>query len=147
MAPPVLIEFDRILSAAEELLAERPLRTTLEKREIDAIADFFYANQLDADDEERREGGSEAVFQQFARQLSEAGIKANTSFKLADAPKFGLSERDMYKRNETLEAMLPYARAKLAAGDFSFLVNKLLKIFRINWTPLRRPIGNSAWRC
>ena len=138
LAPPVLMEFDRTLANAEALNAAQPLRKTLDPQEMRRIADFFYANQLDADDKERREGGSEAVFQQFGRQLSNAGIKGNTSFKVGDVPKFGLSEREMYKRNESLEAMLPYARAKLAAGDFSFLewdINELLKVFRINLDP------------
>src|SRR4051794_8723491 len=43
LAPPVLIEFDRLLAEAEALLAERPLRSSLDRREIERIADFFYA--------------------------------------------------------------------------------------------------------
>src|SRR5262252_897444 len=66
LAPPVLMEFDRILSEAEALIAERPLRTSLDRREIDRIADFFYAHELAADQEERLHGGSEALFQDVA---------------------------------------------------------------------------------
>ena len=60
LAPPVLMEFDSVLADAEALTAERPLRTTLDRREIERIADFFYAHELAADEETRREGGSEA---------------------------------------------------------------------------------------
>ena len=40
LAPPVLMEFDRILADAEASTAERPLRTTLDRREIERIADY-----------------------------------------------------------------------------------------------------------
>src|ERR1700740_755668 len=46
LAPPVLMEFDRILTDAEALLAERPLRTGLERRQIEQIAEFFHAHEL-----------------------------------------------------------------------------------------------------
>ncbi len=55
LAPPVLMEFDRILAQAAALLAETPLRTSLDRREIERIADYFYASQL-AGDEERSHG-------------------------------------------------------------------------------------------
>jgi hypothetical protein len=38
------------------------MRTTLEKREIDQITNYFFAQQLAIDDEDRREGGSEQFF-------------------------------------------------------------------------------------
>ena len=69
LAPPVLMEFDRVLAEAEALLMERPLRSELDPREIERIANFFYISELAADEEERREGGSEASFQDVARQL------------------------------------------------------------------------------
>src|SRR6476469_4412310 len=59
LALPVLMEFDRVLADAETFSAERPLRTNLDRREIKRIADFFYANELSADEETRREGGNE----------------------------------------------------------------------------------------
>jgi len=43
-AKPVLIEFDRILAQAEALTVQRPMRTTLEKREIDQITNYFFAH-------------------------------------------------------------------------------------------------------
>jgi hypothetical protein len=45
-AKPVLIEFDKIIARAETLAADRPRRTSLQKREIEQIADFYYAHEL-----------------------------------------------------------------------------------------------------
>ena len=42
-----------ILANAEASAAERPQRTTLDRREIERIADFFYAHELAADEEKR----------------------------------------------------------------------------------------------
>jgi hypothetical protein len=77
-AKPILIEFDRILAQAEAMTVERPMRTTLEKREIEQITNYFYAHQLAGDDEDRREGGSERLFQSMTQQLSEARIEYET---------------------------------------------------------------------
>jgi hypothetical protein len=64
------MKFDRILAQAEALLVELPLRTNLDKREIERIAGYFYAYELAADDEERLDGrDDEAFFQDVARQL------------------------------------------------------------------------------
>jgi hypothetical protein len=46
-AKPVLMEFDRIIAQAESVAAERPLRTSLQKHEIEQIADYFYAYQCE----------------------------------------------------------------------------------------------------
>ena len=86
LAPPVLIKFDRILARAEALLVEAPLRTSLDKREIKRIADFFYANELAADEERRLDGGSETLFQDVARQLDEAGIEYTTPYAKEPPP-------------------------------------------------------------
>jgi hypothetical protein len=102
-ATSVLMEFDRILSEAEALRVERPLRTSLQPREIERIADYFFASQLAGDEEDRREGGSEQVFQDVARQLSEAGVDYQSPYPVGVAPpKFGLSDREMLRRAETL---------------------------------------------
>jgi hypothetical protein len=39
----------------------------LSQREIEQIANYFYAHQLAADEDERREGGSEELFQAVAK--------------------------------------------------------------------------------
>jgi integrase len=135
-AASVLMEFDRILADAEALLVEGPLRTSLEPREIECIAEYFFACQLAGDEEDRREGGSEQGFQDVARQLSEAGIEFETPYQVGVAPpKFGLSDREMLRRAETLEWTLPAAQKALARGDISHLqweIDELLKVFRIN---------------
>ena len=55
LAPPVLMEFERVLAEAEALLMERPMRSELDLREIERIASFFYVSELAADEEGRRE--------------------------------------------------------------------------------------------
>ncbi len=137
-AKPILMQFDRILAQAEALTVERPLRNSLEKREIDQIASYFFAHQLAADDEDRRNGGSEEAFQNIARQLSAEGVEYQTAYQTGDPPKFGLSDRDMHKRDETLSWTLQPAKLALARGDFSSLrweMDELLKMFRINLDP------------
>jgi hypothetical protein len=138
LAPPVLMEFDRVLAEAEALLVEAPVRTTLDRSEIERIAAFFYANELAADDEYRREGGSEALFQDIARQLSDAGVEVKTPYSIGAPPPFGLSDREMHKKNESIETVLPAAQQALARGDISMMrweVDELLKLFRINLDP------------
>jgi hypothetical protein len=135
LAPPVLMEFERVLAEAEALLMERPLRSELDPREIERIASFFYVSELAADEEGRREGGSEASFQDVARQFDEAGIEYQTPYALGSVPKFGLSDREMAKIDQSLEMVLPAAQEALARGNISFLkweVDELLKAFRIN---------------
>jgi hypothetical protein len=137
-AKPVLIEFDRILAQAETLTVQRPVRTTLEKCEIELITNYFYAHQLAADDEDRREGGSEQPFQSVAQQLSAAGVEYTTAYRVGDPPKVGLSDREMHKRAETVAWTLLPAKQALSRGDFSFLeweIDELLKVFRISLDP------------
>jgi integrase len=138
LAPPVLMEFDRVLAEAEALLVETPLRTSLDKREIKRIADFFYASELAGDEEERREGGSEKLFKDLARQFAEAGIAATAPYRLQPVPEFGLSDREMNKIGQTIETVLPTAQRALARGDISMMrweMDELLKLFRINLDP------------
>jgi hypothetical protein len=148
----VLMEFDRILARAEALTVQRPLRTTLEKREIEQITNYFFAHQLAIDDEDRREGGSEQLFQSVARQLSGAGVEYTTEYQVGDLPKVGLSDREMQKRAETVAWTLPPAKQALARGDYSFLqweIDELLKVFRINLdsnSPSYRELGLAMLR-
>ena len=93
------------------------MRTSLQPREIERIADYFFASQLAGDEEDRREGGSEQGFQDIARQLSEAGVDYQSPYQVGVAPpKFGLSDREMLRRAETLEWTLPAAQEALARG-------------------------------
>jgi hypothetical protein len=63
--------------AAEGLLAERPLRTTLTQAEIDRLAEWHYANVLATDEAFTTEGAAEdeASVRSIAAQLTEAGIE------------------------------------------------------------------------
>jgi Domain of unknown function (DUF6538) len=80
-AKPVMMKFDRVLAQAEALLAERPLRTSLSEKEIQQIADYLYAHELGADEELREGGiGSDPLFADIHRQLTEAGIEFDTPF-------------------------------------------------------------------
>ncbi len=135
LAPPILMEFDRILAQAEALTAERPLRTSLDRREIERIAEFFYAHELAADEERRRNGDSEALFQDVARQLEEAGINHNSPYAIGPVPEFGLSAREMDKINQEIAISLAGAQQALATGNistFTWEIDELLKLFRIN---------------
>jgi integrase len=137
-ARPVLMEFDRILARAEALTVQRPMRATLDSREIEQISNYFFAHQLAIDDDDRREGGSEQLFQSVAQQLSAAGVGYTTPYQVGDPPEIGLSDREMHKRAETLAWTLQPAKQALARGDFSLLgweIDELLKVFCINLDP------------
>src|SRR5262249_37634295 len=128
-----------VLAQAEALLAERPLRTSLSKKEIQQIADYFYAHELGADEELREEGvGSDLIFADVHRQLTEVGIEFDTPFDPHFQHGSGLSPRMMNKIEETVSIVLPVAQRALARGDISHIrweLNELLKVFRINLDP------------
>ena len=151
---PVLVEFDRILAEAEGLLKPRPVRGDLGQREIERIADYYYAEELAEDDDIRQHGtGSEAVFQAIAKQLVEAGIAATTGFDTkSPPPAYGLSEREMEKIGDDLEAGLTGSRHALARGDVSQVeeeMDELSAIFQLNLDgngPAYRQLGLAILR-
>ena len=58
-----------------------------------------------------------------------------TPFQINGAPDYGLSAREMHKIDETIETVLPEAKAALARGDISFVqdeIDDLLDVFQIN---------------
>lgn len=138
-AKPVMMKFDRVLAQAEALLAERPLRGSLSEKEIQQIADYFYAHELGADQELREEGlGSDPLFLDIHRQLTEAGVEMTTSFDTRPHQGSGLSPRMMHKIEEDVAIVLPAAQRALARGDIGFIkyeLNELLQVFRINLDP------------
>src|SRR6516165_12086548 len=80
-AKPVLMEFDSIIARAEEQLKERPVRTSISDVEIKRIADYFYAQELAADEELRVDGrGDDPLFATVHRQLTEAGVQFETPY-------------------------------------------------------------------
>jgi hypothetical protein len=83
-AKPVMMKFDRILADAEALLAERPLRNELTDAEIKQITDFFYAHELNADEEQRQEGSAsdDALFASIHEQLTADGIEFESPFEI-----------------------------------------------------------------
>jgi hypothetical protein len=106
LAKPVMMEFDRILAQAEALLVEHPVRTALTEAEIKAISDYFYAHELGADQELREEGvGSDPVFADVHRQLTEAGVEFDSPYEVAKVAS-GLSDRMMHKIEEDASIVL-----------------------------------------
>ena len=138
-AKPVMMKFDRVLAQADALLAERPLRMSLNEKEIQQISDYFYAHELGADEALREEGiGSDPLFADIHRQLTEAGIEFDTPFDPHTQHGSGLSPRMMHKIEEDVSIVLPAAQRALARGDIGFIryeLNELLQVFRINLDP------------
>jgi Domain of unknown function (DUF6538) len=139
---PVQMEFDRIIAKAEAQLKERPLRASLTDIEIKRIAEYFYAHELAADEELREDSrGSDPLYENVHRQLTEAGIEFTTSFDLKSLtlePGEGLSPRMMHKIEEDISMVLPAAQRALARGDVSFIryeVDALLEVFQIKLDP------------
>jgi integrase len=138
-AKPVMMKFDRILADAEALLAERPLRTELSETEIKRLADYFYAHELNADEEQRQEGSAsdDALFASIHEQLVSDGVEFTSPFEV-EAPRSGLSNRAMHKIEEDVSIVLPAAKQALAQGKIDFVryeLNELLRLFRINLDP------------
>jgi hypothetical protein len=132
----VLADFNRTIAEAEALLKERPLITMLTDAQIKRMAEAHYASILRDDEEERREGvGSEPVFQSTAMQLAAAGIEHNSPFTIGALPEAGLSDREIIKRQNTLDFALGAGGAALARGDITFVrehLEELLFTFQIN---------------
>jgi hypothetical protein len=137
-AKPVMMKFDGILAKAEALLVEHPVRNALTEAEIKAISDYFCAHELGADQELREEGvGSDPVFADVHRQLTEAGVEFESPFEVTQATS-GLSDRMMHKIEEDASIVLPAVKRALARGNIEFIryeLNELLQLFRINLDP------------
>ena len=133
---PILIEFDRTMAKAEALLKPIPITENLSQREIERIADYYYAETLAEDDDIRQnDTGSEALFQAVAKQLMEAGVAVRTPFAIKPPPAYGLSDREMAKIGETLEIVLAHGKRALARGDVSEAeeeLDEMLAVFRLN---------------
>jgi integrase len=135
-AKPVLAEFDRTLADAEALLRERPVIASITDAQIKRMAESYYAGMLANDEWERQEGtGSEPVFQSVAKQLSAAGIDYRTPFTVGELPEAGLSDREIYKRKDTLDFQLSIVPPALARGDITVVkeeLDELLYAFQLN---------------
>ena len=135
-ATHVLADFDRTLADAEALLNERPVVQSLTDAQIKRMSESYYAAMLASDEEERREGtGSEPLFQSVAEQLRGAGIEYRTPFAVGSLPEAGLSDREVWKRTDTLEYQLAIVPAALARGDITVIreeLDELLNAFQLN---------------
>jgi hypothetical protein len=135
-AKPVLAQFDRTLADAEALLKERPVIASITDAQIRRMSESYYAAMLADDEEERGEGtGSEGVFQSVAQQLSVEGIEYRTSFAVGEMPEAGLSDREIYKRKDTLDYQLAILPNALARGDITVIkeeLDELLSAFQLN---------------
>jgi len=151
-AKPVLIEFDKILEKAKALAGPRQLRMELSDSEIKRISEFFYARCLEDDDTFRSEDDSEEVYQSVYEQLEKAGQLFSPGFPKAPVPKFGMSDRQLSKRAETLAFVTEAAREALARNDIGFMadeVAELLEDFRIDLdvsSPAYRRLGTAVLR-
>jgi hypothetical protein len=122
IAVDILVSFDRTISEAEALIAERPPRTALSQSEIDRIAEFWFAESLTRDDELTLDGGADD--DEFVRgvvaQLDQESIPHETPVPLAaQRPQYGLSDRMVAKRNANVAFLLPIFREALSRGDIS----------------------------
>jgi hypothetical protein len=124
------------LSVRFRIIKEQPVVAALSDTQIKRMAESYYATMLADDEEERREGtGSEPVFQKIAKQLIEARVAYETPFAIGPLPEAGLSDREIIKREETLEWLLPASTAALARGDITIMreqLDELLYAFQIN---------------
>ena len=138
LSKPVMMKFDGILAKAEARLTEHPVRTELTEAEIKQISDYFYAYELNADEDLRVDGvGDDPLFADIHRQLTEAGVEFETPFVI-EKNGSGLSARMMNKIEGAASDVLPLAQAALARGDIDFIryeLNDLLQVFRINLDP------------
>jgi hypothetical protein len=138
IAVDVLAGFRKTLDEAEALLAERPLRTSLSQAEIDRIAEFYYATVLAADEDFTTEGhqADEDLVRSVARQLTDAGIEYDMPAPLdAQRPPYGLTNRQVTKRDAELAWYLPIMRDALSRGDIgkvSEAMAELLDRFHLN---------------
>lgn len=126
LAKPVLIEFDRILEQATKRLETRPKRTELSDQEISRLSSYHYASLLEENGGPRLDDlGDEEQFRQIGRQLVEEGVPAVPSFPRSEKPAFGLSERQLSKKYESVASVLPAARQALSKSDVSFVQEEL----------------------
>jgi hypothetical protein len=140
-AKVVLIEFDRVLERAKELLAKRPRRTSLNQSEIDRMAYYFFATIL-RDDEKMRQDGFDP--EATAAALIETGVPpAEVSGMMVSdpagtRPKYGLSDSELAKHAASWQVLLLGAEQALAKGDIwqvQDAINEVQEVFEVNVDP------------
>ncbi|MBR1276535.1 site-specific integrase [Bradyrhizobium sp. AUGA SZCCT0283] len=121
-AKPVLMEFDRTLSAAEALLKRptqpKPLRTSLNDAEIKRMAEYVYAKAL-AWDERTRYGRDELRRIEAEHERLEGPLSGPWAFPYETLPEHGLSPAQLADQRQQLGEELTDMRECLALGDIS----------------------------
>ena len=110
-------------------------RPELGENEIKRITDFFYASTLEEDDMVRSEDDSDRLYRSVYEQLDEAGGHSRAGHSKGALPAFGMSDRQMQKRGETLAIVSAAAKDALARNDIGFVADEvagLLEDFRID---------------
>ena len=140
-AKVVLIEFDRILERAKELLADRPLRTSLNQSEIDRMADYYFATILSSDERMRQEGFDPDA---LTTALIEKGFSPDdvSGMMIGDPagarPKYRLSDSELSKHAASWQVLLLGAEQALAKGDIwqvQDAISEVQGVFGINLDP------------
>jgi integrase len=125
-AKPVLMEFDRIIESARDLLKEQSTRTSLTRVEIARMAAFYYATLL----------GNDAAARREARQIAAKFQNANSP--PVSTPAYGLTDDQFERIGRAYQKDLKAAQAALARGNIEYVVaevEELLEIFRIRLDP------------
>lgn len=150
-AKPVLMEFDRILRAAEAMKDAKPAtRTSLSLAEINRMAEYVYANALEWD-ERFRVGGRDELKRteiELRKRLKHEGRELDPPFyRYEDLPPRGISVEQLNNWREQLEDALHDMREAVALGNVSAVDDQTLEalsVFGINLDPdslSRPPLG------
>jgi hypothetical protein len=124
-------------------------RTALTPAEISRIADYFYAASLADDEAERTHGtGNEDPVRSVAQQLTDADIEYDIPLPLdAQTPAYGLSNREVTKRQAELAWYKPLMARALSRGDISVVsehLNDASEMFNLSLdrnSPAYRELG------
>jgi hypothetical protein len=137
---PVLIDFDRIIRAAEALENSKPpTRTSLSTAEIDRMAEYVYAKALQWD-ERFRVGGRDQLQRDLVTLRKESVAEGRDPdeiipfYRYEDLPKYGLSSAQLAVSREHLVDDLAYMREALAMSNIEVVehhVAEALDVFGI----------------
>jgi integrase len=144
---PVLIEFDRIIRAAEALENSKPpIRTTLTVPEIERMAEYVHGEALRWD-ERLRVGGRDEMARMLKAIRKEAAAEGENpddikpAYAYSALPPHGLSAQQLADNREQLVEDLKGMREALAMGDISAVMDQTadaLDTFGINLDPKSR---------
>jgi integrase len=132
---PVLVEFDRTVARAGEVVKSKPVRRSLSAVEIRRMADYTYAASLASHDEYLRVAPEEEA---LTRQLVEEDEGPQQWSE--PVPAFGLSESQLFDLADNLPRIIADAEAALVRGDIGHwqavaTIEQVLEAFQINLDP------------